>query len=69
MREKVAKDTGIPVNLLTGDSEDACKEQAKNILEFSKPAGYPNVKDGGEVRPTANRTTRDSFAEWFNNQR
>ena len=68
MREKVAHDTGVPVTLLTGDSEDACKEQAKNILEFSRPAGYPNVKDGGEVRTTGKRTTRDSFAEWFNNQ-
>lgn len=68
MREKVANDTGIPVNLLTGDDEDACREQAKQILEFSHPSGYPNVKDGGEVRTTGKRATRDSFAEWFNAQ-
>lgn len=68
MREKVAHDTGVPVNLLTADSEDACKEQAKNILEFSRPSGYPKVKDGGEVRTTGKKSTRDSFAEWFNSQ-
>lgn len=68
MREKVAHDTGIPVNLLTAESEDACKEQAKQILEFSRPSGYPQVKDGGEVRTSGKKSTRDSFAEWFNNQ-
>lgn len=68
MREKVAHDTGVPVNLLTAESEDACKEQAKQILEFSRPSGYPQVKDGGEVRTSGKKSTRDSFAEWFNNQ-
>lgn len=68
MREKVAHDTGIPVNLLTAESEDACKEQAKQILEFSRPSGYPQVRDGGEVRTSGKKSTRDSFAEWFNNQ-
>lgn len=66
MREKVAHDTGVPVSLLTADSEDACEEQAKKILEFSKPAGYPNVRDGGEARTSAKRDPRDSFADWFN---
>lgn len=66
MREKVANDTGVPASLLTADSEDACKEQAKQILEFSKPAGYPSVRDGGEVRTSAKRDPRDSFADWFN---
>ena len=68
MREKVAKDTGVPVGLLTAESEDACKEQAKQILEFSKPSGYPQMWDGGEARSNANRTTRDSFAEWFSHK-
>jgi len=68
MREKIAKDTGVPASLLTGDSEDACKEQAKQILEFSKPSAYPNVRDGGEARTPATRSTRDQFAEWFNNK-
>lgn len=68
MREKVAHDTGVPASLLTAESEDACKEQAKQILEFSRPSGYPQVRDGGEVRTSGKKSTRDSFAEWFNNQ-
>lgn len=68
MREKVAADTGVPVNLLTADSEEACAEQAKQILEFSRPSGYPQVRDGGEVRTSDKKSTRDSFAEWFNSQ-
>ena len=68
MREKVAHDTGVPVNLLTAESEEACAEQAKQILEFSRPSGYPQVRDGGEVRTSGKKSTRDSFAEWFNNQ-
>lgn len=68
MREKVAQNTGVPANLLTADSEEACKEQAKQILEFSKPSGYPQMRDGGEARSNAKRTTRDSFTEWFNHQ-
>lgn len=68
MREKVAHDTGVPASLLTAESEDACREQAKQILEFSRPSGYPQVKDGGEVRTSGKKSTRDSFAEWFNNQ-
>lgn len=67
MREKVATDTGVPARLLTGDSEEACAEQAKQILEFSRPANNLNVRDGGEPRVSANRSTRDSFADWFNN--
>lgn len=68
MHEKVAKDTGVPANLLTGNSEELCKEQAKQILEFSKLSGYPQMRDGGEAHSSAKRTTRDSFADWFNNQ-
>lgn len=65
MREKVAQDTGVPVNLLTADSEEACAEQAKQILEFSKSSGYPQMHDGGEPRGNMKRTARDDFAEWL----
>ena len=71
IREKVAQDTGVPINLLTADTEDACKEQAIAILTYTKQNGYPVVKDGGEVHSTNKHSTRDQFAEWadqaFNN--
>lgn len=67
IREKVAKETGVTANLLTGDTEDACKEQAKAILEFAgSQKGYPVVKDGGEAGGNINNSTRQQFAEWFN---
>lgn len=67
MRASVAKDSGVPAELLTGNTEEECAAQAKSILDFAKPSAYPNVKDGGEARFTGKRNTRDQFAEWFNN--
>ena len=66
IREKVASETGVPINLLTGETEDACMEQAKAILDYTKQTGYPVVKDGGEVRNISKHSTRDQFAEWAN---
>ena len=68
LRAKVSKDTGVPAELLTGDTEEACKAQAEGIKAFSKanPAsGYPVVKDGGEVRVSGANTAREKFAEWM----
>lgn len=64
IREKVASETGVPVNLITGTTEEECSEQARAIAEFAKPMGYPSVKDGGEVHQVTTRSTRDQFAEW-----
>lgn len=48
-REKVSANTGVPANLLTGDTEEACKAQADAILAWrgAQPK-YPDAKDGGE---------------------
>lgn len=64
IREKVAAEKKIPAALLTGDTEDSCKTQADAILAFANPAGYPNVKDGGEPSGAQSTSTRDSFAGW-----
>ncbi len=66
IREKVASEHGIPANLLSGDSEETCKEQAKALLEFKSAATYPTVKDGGEIQNNLKRSTRDEFADWAN---
>lgn len=53
MIARVAAATGCPAELLTGDTEEACTAQAQAITAFAKsqqPAGYPNVKDGGDPR-------------------
>lgn len=64
IRDKVSKDTGVPAELLSGDTEETCKEQAKAILEFSKKSKYPDVKDTGEPQGSPRGKTRDQFAEW-----
>ena len=66
MRESVATETGVPVSLLTGSTEDECKDQAKAIAAFAKGGAYPSVPDSGEVDPNkAKQTTKQQFAEWF----
>ena len=66
LRAKISKDTGVPADLLTGDTEDACKKQADAIKAYAKPSGYPAVRDGGEVHGTGGTATREKFADWFN---
>ena len=51
IRAAVAKETGVPIELLTADSEDACKAQAKGIQDYARSGNYPEVKDGGEPTP------------------
>ena len=65
LRDKVAKETGVPAHLLTADTEEGCNEQAKAILSFAQPSGYPAVKDAGEVTKKTKQTAQDSFSEWF----
>lgn len=65
IRAKVAKEKGIPEHLLTADTEEACTEQADAILAFANPSGYPNVRDGGEVKATGKKSTSELFGDWF----
>lgn len=68
LRAQVSKDTGVPAELLTGDTEDACKAQAEAIKAFSQaqqPTGYPNMKDGGDVHVSSPKTTREKFKEFM----
>ena len=64
IRAKVSAATGIPAELLTGDTEEACTAQAQAILKFAKP-GYPAVRDGGDPHHTSTGSTRQQFADWF----
>lgn len=66
MRAKVSKETKVPAELLTGETEDDCKKQADAILAFANPS-YPSLPDGGEARGTGGTTTAQQFAEWSKN--
>ncbi len=69
IRAEVAEETGVPAHLLTGETKESCQEQAKAIMSFAKPEGYPQVRDGGEVRKTTGKQkTRDIFAEAINGE-
>lgn len=67
MRDKVAKEIGIPSNLLTASTEDECRTQAEAIKAYAMPSGYPQVRDGGDPIVTQKMSTRQQFAEWANN--
>ena len=64
MRAKVSSEHNVPADLLTGETEEACAEQAKAILAFAKPSGYPTLRDAGEINHGSTTATRDKFAEW-----
>lgn len=64
IRDKVAQTTGVPASLLTGETEEACNEQAAGILSFKTSSAYPTVKDGGEIQKTVEGSTRQQFADW-----
>ena len=64
IREKVAGEKKVPANLLTGETEEACAQQANAILAFAKPGGYPVLRDGGSPTSAGGQTTRDKFASW-----
>ena len=61
-RSKVAKEKGIPADLLTGEDEDTCKAQADAILKFAKGPKYPSVK---ETKHEANQNATNSTNEDF----
>ena len=64
IRDKVAQTTGVPANLLSGETEEACTEQANAILSFKSEAPYPTIKDGGEVQMNTKVDARTAFNEW-----
>lgn len=70
VREKVAKEKNVPANLLTAETEEACAQQADEILAFARPTGdYPTVKDQGEAANQGGKaSTGKQFAEWAKNQ-
>lgn len=67
LREKVSKETGVPASLLYGEDEDSCKAQAQAILDYAKPvSGGTTIRDGGDPQAKPTGSTRDQFADWFN---
>lgn len=68
LRDKVAKETGVPADLLTGATEEEFKTRAQALLDFKgKEPNNPPFKDGGEPSGQhGGASTRDQFKDWFN---
>lgn len=67
IRAKVSEEKGIPVNLLTAETEDECNSQADAIIAFAKPSKYPNLPDGGETSGgTGGGNNVKKFYDFFN---
>jgi len=69
IRDEVAKETGVPSNLLTADTKEGCGEQAQAIKAYaeSNRPGYPSVRDSGEATTSTKGTTKEQFEDWVNN--
>lgn len=65
MREKVSTEKGVPIDLLTGETEEACNTQADGILKFASAQGYPVVRDNGEPSKMSKPTNREQFKEFM----
>ena len=65
-KEKIAKDSNIPLELLTEKTEEALLNQAAALANYIKQQpGYPVVKDGGEVRGEHKIPTSQQFSEYM----
>ncbi len=70
LKTRIALETGLPYKMaerLNGEDEKAIRQDAEMMVKmigFNKvaPLGNPEPQDVGTV------STRDKFAEWFNNQ-
>ncbi|MDD6666715.1 MAG: hypothetical protein PUE58_01900 [Lachnospiraceae bacterium] len=62
IRKKVSEDTGVPEDLLTGNSEEDCKTQAEAILKFAKGSKYPGIKETGHKSNTTSPTSADDLS-------
>lgn len=63
-RSKVAKEKGVPADLLTGEDEDTCKAQEDAILKFAKGPKYPGIKEPKhEMNQNSTSNTNNDFRE------
>lgn len=65
MRTKIANDNHVPMEFLTGTTEEELNTQANKVKEMMSASGIPmSVSDGGEVVATGKVDNRTAFADW-----
>jgi hypothetical protein len=67
MRERISRETGVPAELLTGDTEASCQAYADQLRRFVRPAPqYPALQGGSVDHLTVGQdsiSARDKFAD------
>ena len=65
MREKIATENNVPIEFLTGTTEEECLAQADKVKEMLSVSGIPvRVVDGGEVLGTGAPNSAAVFERW-----
>lgn len=67
MRTKIATANNVPIELLTGATEEECTTQATKVKELMAASGVPiTVSDGGEVVKGGKLDNGKVFEQWAN---
>lgn len=53
LKNKISKETGVPVELITGKNEDSMREFAEQVAKFAKKPSAPMVKGAGKFANNA----------------
>ena len=65
MREKIATENNVPIEFLTGTTEEECLVQADKVKDMLSASGVPvRVVDGGEVLNTGAPNSAAVFERW-----
>ena len=65
LRTKFATENNVPIELLTGTTEEECTAQVNAIKNVLQASGIPvTVSDGGEVVHTGKLDPGAAFANW-----
>lgn len=68
VRARVSRETGVPAELLSGEEEATCKQQAEAILKFAQPATYPDIRKSRAKRsslPAGSDSMRELAHQMF----
>ena len=69
MREKIANENNVPIEFLTGTTEEECNQQAEKVKEMLSASGVPvKVVDGGEILNPGKQTSGQIFEKWAKEQ-
>jgi hypothetical protein len=62
VRAKVAKEAGVPADLVAGDTEEEMRDWATRLAERLRPKGAPKVPVNGKFAETEEQSDKRKFA-------